>query len=544
MVRRLRLRFHERPSGRGDRSRGCRGVALLLAASLPWLVTCGTPPSTDLLTTHPIQGGTDDTTHTFAVGIIIQMAAGTALCSGALLAPNLVATARHCVAAIPAGGAVTCPDTKFGAVTSASNIIVSTDASVLTSAAKHIGVSKVIVPSGTDQTAVCGNDIALLILSQNVSLPAYVTPVLDPPMTDHTRYSPTITAIGYGVSSATDMTGASAGTRRIKQDVALACIPNDPTFTNCYPSRSFPMTAAEFASGNATCEGDSGSDAYEQDNFDAGRWVGFGVLSRGASQGATCLGGIYTRFDAWSSLIVDAATQAAMAGGYDLPSWAMPGVAGDAGTGSSDAGNDAGGAAVDAGRADGSATPDASGGGTGGAGASSGGAVGSGGTRGSGGSVGSGGGVGSGGRFGSGGSVGSGGRFGSGGTVGSGGALGASDAGASSDGRADAGTADGGATDASSQADGSGSVPEGGLPTDASSGNDGGADARADGAMTGDAGGGSGGSTEHPGASGSVGSSLGGCSCATGGGGSPSSAVIVLGLGLGLISRRQRRLRR
>src|SRR3569623_757952 len=331
-----------------------------------WRITM-TPPSTDVLTTHPIQGGTDDTTHSFAVGIIIQMAAGTALCSGALLAPNLVATARHCVAAIPAGGAVTCPDTKFGAVTSASNIIVSTDASVLTSAAKHIGVSKVIVPSGTDQTAVCGNDIALLILSQNVSLPAYVTPVLDPPMTDHTRYSPTITAIGYGVSSATDMTGASAGTRRIKQDVALACIPNDPTFTNCYPSRSFPMPAAEFASGTATCEGDSGSDAYEQANFDAGRWVGFGVLSRGASQGSTCLGGIYTRFDAWSSLIIDAATQAATAGGYDLPSWAMPGVVADAGTGAGDASTDAGGAAVDAGRADGSATPDASGGGTGGA---------------------------------------------------------------------------------------------------------------------------------------------------------------------------------
>jgi len=35
--------------------------------------------------------------------------------------------------------------------------------------------------------------IALLILAQNITLPDYVTPVINPPMTDHTRYSATIT---------------------------------------------------------------------------------------------------------------------------------------------------------------------------------------------------------------------------------------------------------------------------------------------------------------------------------------------------------------
>ena len=49
----------------------------------------------------PIQGGTTDTTHTFAVGIMqtsdIQNNM-VAFCTGVLLAPNLVATARHCVA--------------------------------------------------------------------------------------------------------------------------------------------------------------------------------------------------------------------------------------------------------------------------------------------------------------------------------------------------------------------------------------------------------------------------------------------------------------
>lgn len=485
-------------------------------------------------TSRPIQGGTNDTTHQFAVGIVITMSDGTALCSGALLAPNLVATARHCVAGIPASGIVTCPDTKFGAVTAAANIVVSTGADLRSGSAATVAAKKVIVPSGADQTAVCGNDIALLILSQNISLPAYVTPVLNPPMTDHTVYSPTVTAIGYGITSATDMSGTSAGTRRIKQNVELTCIPGDSTFPNC--SRDYPMTAAEFASGNGTCEGDSGSDAYEQDNFNAGRWVGFGVLSRGGDSGSTCLGGIYTRFDAWSALIIDAATQAAASGGYDVPSWAMPGGASDASTGSSDAAVDAGGPAVDASgdsgtRTDGPAPVDAGRDGAGGAGASTG-------------------------------------RGGSSGTGGAAGAAGAVDAGGASDastGVTDGGTLDEGHPDASApdvsapdasdasdggsaadaHADGNGSSADAGLPTDAASGPDGSADgASPDGAMTADASSdgnsGNDGGSHSPSQTNLTGT-VSGCSYAGAGDGAPAATVIMLGLCLGLVSRRQRR---
>jgi hypothetical protein len=301
----------------------------------------------------PIQGGTNDTTHLFAVGILGQMGGGTTLCSGALLAPNLVATARHCVAAIPAGGVVACPTTQFGALMSASNMIVTTDPDIRTGMTQY-KVSQIITPSAANQAAVCGNDIALLILSQNVSLPEYVTPVLTPPMTDHTVYSTTVTEIGYGVSSPTDMTGTTAGIRRIKQNIALACISNDKTFTDCLPSMAQEVTASEFVSGNGTCEGDSGSSAYEEKNFDAGKWVSFGVLSRGGTAGGTCVGGIYSRFDAWASLIIGAAGQAAAMGGYPVPPWAAAdgGTVPPADAGGIDAGRDAGrdaGTAVDAG---------------------------------------------------------------------------------------------------------------------------------------------------------------------------------------------------
>jgi len=325
---------------------------------------CGGDPARGTATTHPIQGGTSDTKHLFAVGILASVGGGTALCSGALIAPNLVATARHCVAAVPADGIIDCPTTKFGALTPAKNIAVTTEAD-LRVATTSVAVSKVIVPSGADQTAVCGNDIALLILAQSISLPDYVTPVINPPMSDHTRYSATVTAIGYGITSANDTSGSSAGVRRIRQGIALTCIPDDPTFANCYPSRTLPITAAEFSSGNGTCEGDSGSDAYEQDNFDSGKWYGFGVLSRGASSGSTCVGGIYTRFDAWSSLLLDAAKQAAAAGGYDLPAWA----------GASSGGADASNGTMDAsaGGRDGSADGAGDGSGAGGSAASDGG---------------------------------------------------------------------------------------------------------------------------------------------------------------------------
>jgi hypothetical protein len=189
-----------------------------------------------------------------------------------------------------------------------------------------IGVSKIIVPSGANQNLVCGNDLALLILDQSISLPQYVTPVINPPMTDHAAYTTTMTAIGYGIDDPADKAGMSAGVRRIKEDINLYCISNDATFVDCLadPANAQYISANEFEAGDGACEGDSGSGAFEQRSFNAGRWVAFGVLSRGSidPDADTCTTPIYTRFDMWSSLLIDAAQQAASLGGYGLPLWA------------------------------------------------------------------------------------------------------------------------------------------------------------------------------------------------------------------------------
>ncbi len=291
-------------------------------------LACGSPssaPERIATSSSPIQDGTTDSTHTFAVGVVQIQGQNAAFCSGALLAPNFVATARHCVAAL-ASTQIDCATSAFGALVSASTMFVTTDA-VISPSSSFIGVQSILVPTGSGQDKVCGNDIALLILSKNIQLSQYVLPVLSPPMTDHGAYSTSVVAIGYGIDAPTDTMGTSAGTRRIKEGIDLRCIPNDKSFTDCFsdPTAAQVMTAGEFISGDAsTCEGDSGSSAYEQNNFAQGRWVSFGVLSRGgvSTDGQTCIQPIYTRFDAWSALLLDAANQAAAAGGYSAPSWA------------------------------------------------------------------------------------------------------------------------------------------------------------------------------------------------------------------------------
>jgi hypothetical protein len=142
-------------------------------------------------------------------------------------------------------------------------------------------------------------------------------------MTDATMWGTIETAIGYGADTTST---AGIGVRRIRENIDLVCIPNDVGFADCCadPAEVSSMSPAEFRSGNGLCNGDSGSGALDQKSFDAGTWASFGVLSRGgvSADGTTCTGSVYTRFDAWGSLLTLAANQAATAGGYAPPAWA------------------------------------------------------------------------------------------------------------------------------------------------------------------------------------------------------------------------------
>ena len=258
-----------------------------------------------------IQGGTADTADTFAVGIRIGNAGS---CSGTLITPNLVVTARHCVDQSPAS--IDCSTAAFGGrLVNTSQFKVSTSANLYGNSAVLHSVSQIITPPGN---TLCGADIALLILSDVVdsSEATPAIPGVQYPIDDSRYANHKFNAIGYGITS---VSGNDAGTRRIRTSVRINCTSSSDIFQTCddYIGGALPqgssvsqfVTENDFIAGDATCEGDSGSGAYDTTTF-ASKPLTLGVLSRGSADGDTCILATYTRLDKWRDLVVQAADTA------------------------------------------------------------------------------------------------------------------------------------------------------------------------------------------------------------------------------------------
>jgi hypothetical protein len=143
------------------RATGCLVVVAVAACSAP---PSGTEEGASS-TSSPVQGGTSDTTHNFAVGVCVGSAGACSnYCSGTLIAPNLVLTARHCVDNLVSGSNVVCATDMFTTQRApASSFVVTTDSSMSQGTTGWHGVWQVIKTPGN---AVCGNDLSLLILEQ------------------------------------------------------------------------------------------------------------------------------------------------------------------------------------------------------------------------------------------------------------------------------------------------------------------------------------------------------------------------------------------
>jgi hypothetical protein len=247
-----------------------------------------------------IKGGEVDTEHTAVVGMAVERDRGFGVCTGTLIAKNLVLTAQHCVSELSGGRGIDCDSTTFTSRLEPGDIRVATETR-LRGNSDFYRVETIVTPEGD---GVCGKDIALLRLRQTVDSGEAVPRV--PQLETEVTEGDVFTAMGYGTTGENE--SGRAGTRRRLEGRRVRCVG-----ASCYGRY---VQDGEFVGSGGTCQGDSGGGAYGSDE------KVFGVLSRG---GGDCDTALYTGVPTWSELIRKTAYEAARDAGYSLPEWATTG---------------------------------------------------------------------------------------------------------------------------------------------------------------------------------------------------------------------------
>jgi V8-like Glu-specific endopeptidase len=229
--------------------------------------------------------------------VVMLRIADEAVCTGTLVAPNLVLTARHCVSeteegieCAPNGRAIS--GGQVGRDRAPEEIIVYAGAQQSSLRAGARGLS--IIHDGA--TNLCNHDIAFVVLDRAIT----GTPIASLRLTDSTRAGEQVTAVGWGLTSSNKLPKA----RMQRSDVSILDVGPSPD------SASTQMLVAE-----SICSGDSGGPALSA----AGAIIG--VVSYGGNgeydpsrPAAGCLGArarnVYTRVAPFPKLIREAFAEA------------------------------------------------------------------------------------------------------------------------------------------------------------------------------------------------------------------------------------------